>query len=122
MRLPELAEAVAFDRPIFIAEGEKDVEALMAIGVTATCNPGGAGKWRDEFSQHLVGADVLILPDNDEPGQQHAAQVAEFFFLALLRARVCFAFPIYRPKAIRKRNRIAAGGRAEELWQLVESI
>ena len=50
-RLPEVAEAVASDHPIFIAEGEKDVDALMGIGVTATCNPGGAGKWRDEYSQ-----------------------------------------------------------------------
>src|SRR5690349_3714121 len=33
------------DRPIFICEGEKDVETVMNIGLTATCNPGGAGKW-----------------------------------------------------------------------------
>ena len=49
--LPEMIEAIASEHPIFIAEGEKDVDALVGIGVTATCNPGGAGKWRDEYSQ-----------------------------------------------------------------------
>ena len=32
-RLPELLEAVASEQPIFIAEGEKDVEALVKLGV-----------------------------------------------------------------------------------------
>ncbi len=43
-RLPELIEALSTDRPIFIVEGEKDVDKLARIGVTATCNAGGAGK------------------------------------------------------------------------------
>lgn len=45
-RLPALLEAVANEQPVFIAEGEKDADTLAAIGVTATCNPGGAGKWQ----------------------------------------------------------------------------
>ena len=31
------------ERTVFIVEGEKDVEALRKIGITATCNAGGAG-------------------------------------------------------------------------------
>lgn len=46
--LPEISEAIANERTIFIAEGEKAVEALVKLGVPATCSPGGAGKWRDE--------------------------------------------------------------------------
>lgn len=65
-RLPELLEAVAAEQMIFIAEGEKD----------ATCNPGGAGKWRDEYMQHLNGASVVVLPDNDQPGRDHGQKVA----------------------------------------------
>jgi putative DNA primase/helicase len=76
-RLPELLEAVANEQTVFIAEGEKAVEALVRLGVVATCSPMGASKWRDEYSQHLKGASVVILPDNDEPGRAHTEQVAK---------------------------------------------
>jgi hypothetical protein len=76
-RLPELLEAIANEQPIFIAEGEKAVDALVRIGVVATCSPMGAGNWRDEHSNHLRGANVIILPDNDEPGRKHAEQVVK---------------------------------------------
>ena len=39
-RLPELLEAIALEHRVFIVEGEKDVETLAALGITATCNPG----------------------------------------------------------------------------------
>jgi len=67
-RLPELMEAVTLKQTIFIAEGEKAVDTLANLGVPATCSPGGAEKWLNEYSEHLAGADVVILPDNDEPG------------------------------------------------------
>ena len=35
-RLPELSEAVAQDHPIYIAESEKAVDALVSAGVVAT--------------------------------------------------------------------------------------
>ena len=43
--------AVEAGQTIWIAEGEKDVHALEAAGVVATCSPGGAGKWRDEYAE-----------------------------------------------------------------------
>ena len=46
-RLPDLMEALALERRVFVVEGEKDVESLARLGIVATCNPGGAGKWRD---------------------------------------------------------------------------
>jgi 5S rRNA maturation endonuclease (ribonuclease M5) len=75
-RLPEVIDAVRQGRPVFIVEGEKDVNNLVKIGLDATCNPGGAGKWRPEFNEHLRGAHVIILPDNDDPGRKHAEDVA----------------------------------------------
>lgn len=74
-RLPELIAAVAAGRTIHVCEGEADVLALERVGVVATCNPGGAGKWRDEFSTMLAGADVVVIADRDAPGYAHAAQV-----------------------------------------------
>jgi len=76
-RLPELVEAVRTGRPIFVVEGEKCAEALATVGLVATCNHGGAGKWTSAHAAHLKGARrVVILPDHDEPGRKHAEQVA----------------------------------------------
>ena len=74
-RLPELIAAVAAADRVWICEGEKDVEAMRAAGVVATCNAGGAGKWLPEFSRFLEGADVTIVEDKDEPGRDHARKV-----------------------------------------------
>jgi hypothetical protein len=86
-RLPELI-ADESDGWAFIAEGEQDVDnTLRAWGLTATTNVGGAGKWKREYSKHLRGRKVCILPDNDPPpdeshkegfaGQKHAIKVYE---------------------------------------------
>ena len=67
--------AVASREPVYVVEGEKDVETLRAQGIVATCNPGGAGKWDAAYGAHLQGADVVVLPDNDDAGRAHAADV-----------------------------------------------
>lgn len=74
--LPELIAADPNER-VYIAEGEKDVERLRSLGLVATCNPMGAGKWRDEFSAFLSGRHVVILPDRDKAGDEHAVAVWE---------------------------------------------
>lgn len=75
-RLPELLQTdKAF--PVFIVEGEKDADNLTEIGVAATCNPLGAGKWRDEYSISLKDRHCVILPDNDKAGEEHAMIVAK---------------------------------------------
>lgn len=76
-RLPELLVAKEKDRVIWIAEGEKDVHALVDHGLAATCNAAGAGRWTAEHAQFLEGADVTIVADRDEPGQKHAVHVVD---------------------------------------------
>lgn len=76
-RLPELENAITDDRPVYIVEGEKKADALAKIGLAASCNPAGAGKWPAHFAQYFAGARVIILPDNDDPGRKHADQVGE---------------------------------------------
>lgn len=73
--LPGVIEAVAKGEPVYVVEGEKDADALVRAGVVATCNSGGACKWRPEFAGHLRGADVVIVPDQDGSGAKHAADV-----------------------------------------------
>ncbi len=72
-RLPRLKDA----ETVLVVEGEKDVASLERLGFTATCNPGGAGKWRKEHARALTGKRVIIVPDNDQPGREHADQVVD---------------------------------------------
>jgi hypothetical protein len=76
-RLPQILQAKEDDRVVWIAEGEKDVHALVDHGLVATCNAGGAGKWTAEHARHLEGMDVTIVADRDEPGRAHALHVVE---------------------------------------------
>ncbi|MCX6900782.1 MAG: AAA family ATPase [Verrucomicrobia bacterium] len=71
-RLPQIKDAPE----VWIVEGEKDADNLAALGFCATCNSGGGGQWRAEYSETLRGKSVLIVPDNDRPGREHAEQVA----------------------------------------------
>jgi DNA-binding transcriptional ArsR family regulator len=75
-RLPEVLEAIKRGKAVYIVEGEKDVESLRALGLTATTNPHGAGKWRPDYSEALRDAHAVIIPDKDEPGRKHAETVA----------------------------------------------
>jgi hypothetical protein len=72
--LPELIAADP-DATVWICEGEKDVDRLRSLGLVSTCNPMGAGKWLDEYSDFLVGRDCVVIEDNDQPGKDHAEQV-----------------------------------------------
>jgi len=73
--LPAIIQAIKAGETIFIVEGEKDCESLKEIGLIVTTSPMGAGKWKDAYSSYLQGARVVILPDNDRPGQDHASQI-----------------------------------------------
>src|SRR5262249_12786016 len=66
--------------------------ALQALGLTATCNAMGAGKWRPSYSEVLRGASVVVLPDNDPPGHQHAREICTA--LAGITAR-CKLVPLH---------------------------
>lgn len=75
-RLPDVIKAVEAGAIIRIVEGEKDADRLHDLGLPATCNPGGAGKWKSEYCENLRGAHVVIVADKDEPGRKHAFDVA----------------------------------------------
>jgi hypothetical protein len=86
-RLPDIKGHAA----VFLVEGEKDVETLRTLGLPATCNPHGAGKWRDDYAAQLkaVGVQrICVLPDNDPPGEAHARQLARSCYDAGLTVRV----------------------------------
>lgn len=115
-KLPQLLQATRRDETIFIVEGEKDVHSLERIGLAATTNPMGAGKWRDYYSDYLRGANVIILPDNDQPGREHAQQVARSLYGKAASVRVLELPGLPQKGDIS--DWLAAGGTKEELLQL----
>lgn len=74
--LPRVRAAAMRGDLVFVVEGEKDADRLNSLGLVATCNAGGAGKWHPDHTEQLVGAQVAIIPDNDEAGHAHAEKVA----------------------------------------------
>lgn len=79
-RLPQVLAAIERGEPVWITEGEKDAEALVRAGVTATCNAGGASnpdhpKWTASHAAYLGGATVTVVQDKDSPGRAHGAAV-----------------------------------------------
>ena len=75
-RYPEFVKSDP-KKPVYIVEGPKDVDRLIELGFVATCNPFGAGKWLPEYNSCFEGRKVVILSDNDDPGRDHAENVAE---------------------------------------------
>lgn len=88
-RLPEVVATAEAGGLIYVVEGEKDVESLRALGLTATCNIGGAGKWAPSYTRFLEGAaEVVVIADRDEPGRKHAEAVANSVRQAEIPVRV----------------------------------
>jgi 5S rRNA maturation endonuclease (ribonuclease M5) len=85
--------AVLKEKAIVVCEGEKDCLTAGKLGLTATCNPGGAGKWRKEYSALLEGKRVAIIADADAPGLAHARDVARSLVKVAESVRLIEALP-----------------------------
>ena len=85
-RLPELLAET--QRHVFVGEGEKDADKLVGLGLLATCNPGGAGKWLDQYSEVLSERSVILLPDNDKAGRADVLQKVESLLRHQCKVRV----------------------------------
>lgn len=75
--LPAVVEAIKEGEYIYIVEGEKDADNLEELGFRTTCNPLGPGKWEDKYSDTLEGANLVIIPDADKPGLEHAYDIIQ---------------------------------------------
>lgn len=119
-RLPEVLVAVHHKHRIYVVEGEKDADSIAKLlGLTATTNPGGAGKWRAEQTEALKGArEIVILPDNDEPGRKHGRTVAEALRPVVETVRV-LELPGLAEKGDVS-DWIAAGGNRDALERLAD--
>ena len=118
-RLPQLLAGVNADRTAFIVEGEKDVDALATLGLVATTNPGGAGKWRPEYGEHFRAARVVVLPDNDNAGRDHARDVARQLLPVAKEVRVVELPDV--PEKGDVSDWLSQGGTADALKALVRA-
>lgn len=119
-RLPEILEEVKTGETIFVVEGEKDVDAAREIGLCATTNPGGAGKWRKDHSESLQGASlVVIIPDNDKAGLKHVEAVTKQLVGQVEEVRIVELPGLGEGGDFS--DWIAAGGSVDDLCELVQS-
>jgi CRISPR-associated protein Cmr3 len=83
-RYAEVRKAIAKGEPIHIVEGEPCADLLWKLGLAATTNIGGGGKFTLTDSMDLQGAKlIIIVPDRDKKGIEHAEKVAEHFPAAM---------------------------------------
>ena len=112
-QVPYRLPAVLKSERLYVAEGEKDVHSLETIGIIATTNAGGAGKWRAEYREHFRGKTVFVIPDADEPGREHAESVATSLQGVAASVRI-----VPMPTGKDVSDWIAAGGTAKDLHGL----
>ena len=80
--LPNVIKGIKEEQTIFITEGEKDSNSLITRGLIATTTSIGATKgdlgkkWPSRFNSFFKGANVVLLPDNDEPGKRFMEHIA----------------------------------------------
>lgn len=80
-RMPDVL-ATRADWPVLVVEGEKDADLLWELGMPATCGHAGSNTWLREWTADLAGRRVVIVPDCDYVGREHAEKVAGACLLA----------------------------------------
>ena len=105
---------------VLVVEGERDVDTLWDLGVPATCNSGGAGRWKEMHKAQLVEAGVArvhVIPDGDEAGRKHADQVARSCAAAGLVVKV-----LTLPDGVKDMSDwVAAGATRDDLYDLIRA-
>ncbi|GAB2621345.1 AAA family ATPase [Novilysobacter erysipheiresistens] len=70
-----LPEVLAAADPVFIVEGEKCADTLAAIDIAATTSGAASSAGKADWTP-LAGRRCIVWPDNDDPGEKYAADVA----------------------------------------------
>lgn len=73
-KLPEIIKNP--EATVWVVEGENKVEALAELGIIATTTGGTTSAGKADW-ETLRGRDVVVWPDNDEPGAKYADEVTE---------------------------------------------
>ena len=112
-------KAVADNAPIFVVEGEKDVNTLSKHGYVAFCC-GGACDWNPEIAGIVQNANVIILADNDDAGMNSANIILQDVQNVAKSAKIVVPMPDI-PKADIS-DYFQAGHSKQEFEQMIKSV
>lgn len=114
-----LTKAVSEGKPIFIPEGEKDVDTLTKQGYTAFTY-GGVNDWQADFAKLVKNADVIVFADNDNPGIAVANTILRDIRPVVKSAKVIIPMPDI-PKADIS-DYFQAGHSKQEFEQMINTV
>lgn len=110
------------DSPVYIVEGEKCVDVAMGVGLVATTSAHGSKSPHLTDWTPLAGRRVIILPDNDRPGDAYAREVAAILVTLDPPATVTIRrIPGLGPGGDIA-DHLAAGGTREQIEELADEI
>lgn len=69
-------QAVTAADVVYLCEGEKDAETMIAAGLCGTTNHAGALGWAEHLTQQLKNKTVIIIPDNDDAGRKRLQKLS----------------------------------------------
>lgn len=124
-RRVEFNELKSTDEPVFILEGEKDVDTARGFNLVATTNSGGARHWRPDHAEMFAGLDVVIPVDNDDAGRDRGEIIAKSLRRIARSVRVldwAAAWPDAPKGADLTDWKEQRGGTAESLAQIVAGL
>ena len=112
--------------PVYVCEGEKDVDTLHDLGCNAASGEDGAGKgkWRPEYTAQLSGLSVAVLQDNDDIGKAYAQETAAALYGKAKSVRVLDLSQVWPdiPEHGDVSDMVAALGADEASRRLVELV
>eukprot|EP00873_Tetraselmis_striata_P030360 jgi/Tetstr1/450624/TSEL_037660.t1 len=116
--------AIEAGKTILLPEGEKDADTAVEIGFEASTNSGGAKNWTPELAALFKDADIVIPVDNDQTGIEAGEAKAKSLKGIARRIRI-LNFADHVPNFPAKHdltNWVEAGGNAEELQRIIDSL
>jgi hypothetical protein len=116
-RLKDVLEAVAQGLPIAVVKEKAEADALWEIGVPATTSDtvGATNGTNTALHEHLHGADIILVPNNDDAGYGLINEVGAVLINIVKRIRVLRLAPIYGVSAW-----LESGGTFEQWRMLIE--
>jgi putative DNA primase/helicase len=109
--------------PVLVVEGEKACLAAEQLGPGYVCitSPGGSKAAAQADWLPLAGREVVIWPDNDDPGQQYAAAVAKHCGAAGARRVLVVELPGSVPAGWDAHDALATGYDEVQAMRLIMS-
>ena len=118
--LREVYDAVRAGKLILIVESEATADLLKKWGFVATCNEGAAGQWTMDHAAELRGSNAIILPDNDQPGRNHADDIGRTLVNGFAKSVRLLEIPGL-PETGDVRSWHEAGGTKEQFEELLKT-